>query len=139
MSLYLFFADRQGLSGGSRWAIMGMAVKLAQSVSNLARDSCTNCDTDNYCFRLDFVRKFLISCLETSPNIPSFVSTDRDTGRWKLDASETQQRREVFWELYVHDLWQASKLLHAYISPYVFHAVHHLWAPPGLLNGPGGL
>jgi hypothetical protein len=33
MSFYLFFSDRHGTSGGSRWAIMGMAVKLAQSVS----------------------------------------------------------------------------------------------------------
>jgi hypothetical protein len=35
ISFYLFFADRHGSSGGSRWAIMGMAVKLAQSVSLL--------------------------------------------------------------------------------------------------------
>jgi hypothetical protein len=35
MSFYLFFSDRHGTSGGSRWAIMGMAVKLAQSVSCL--------------------------------------------------------------------------------------------------------
>jgi transcription factor-like protein len=33
MSFYLFLSDRHGASGGSRWAIMGMAVKLAQSVS----------------------------------------------------------------------------------------------------------
>jgi hypothetical protein len=33
MSFYLFFSDRHGTSGGSRWVIMGMAVKLAQSVS----------------------------------------------------------------------------------------------------------
>ncbi|KAH9975864.1 hypothetical protein BGW80DRAFT_1436388 [Lactifluus volemus] len=63
ISFYLFFAERHGSSGGSRWAIMGMAVKLAQSVN-------------------------------------------RDTGRWKLDPSETQKRREVFWETYVYDSWQ---------------------------------
>ena len=33
MSFYLFLSDKHGMSGGSRWAIMGMAVKLAQSVS----------------------------------------------------------------------------------------------------------
>lgn len=55
------------------------------------------------------------------PNIVCNVSTDRDTARWKLDASETQKRREVFWELYVYDSWQASKPLHSRISPYVFH------------------
>ena len=41
MSFYLFFSDRHGTSGGSRWAIMGMAVKLAQSVSRFAgNDGC---------------------------------------------------------------------------------------------------
>ncbi|KAI0305952.1 hypothetical protein B0F90DRAFT_1623878 [Multifurca ochricompacta] len=79
MSFYLFLSDRHGSSGGSRWAIMGMAVKLAQSVN-------------------------------------------RDTGRWKLDAPETQRRREVFWELYVYDSWQASSSLRAEISTYVYRA-----------------
>ncbi|KAI0272650.1 fungal-specific transcription factor domain-containing protein [Gloeopeniophorella convolvens] len=65
MSFYLFLSDRHGSSGGSRWAIMGMASKLAQS-----------------------------------------IGLHRDTGRWKLDAHETQRRREVFWELYVYDSWQ---------------------------------
>ena len=38
------------------------------------------------------------------------ILIDRDTGRWKLDPSETQRRREVFWELYTHDSWQVSRL-----------------------------
>ena len=42
--------------------------------------------------------------------------TDRDTGRWKLDLNETQRRREVFWELYVYDSWQASVHRRASIS-----------------------
>jgi hypothetical protein len=33
MSFYLFFSDRHGKSGGSRWAITGMAARIAQSVS----------------------------------------------------------------------------------------------------------
>jgi hypothetical protein len=42
MSFYLFFSDRHGTSGGSRWAIMGMAVKVAQSVSRFVEnDGCT--------------------------------------------------------------------------------------------------
>jgi hypothetical protein len=41
MSFYLFFSDRHGTSGGSRWAIMGMAVKVAQSVSRfIENDGC---------------------------------------------------------------------------------------------------
>jgi hypothetical protein len=45
-----------------------------------------------------------------------FYPADRDTGRWKLDLNETQRRREVFWELYVYDSWQASMQLGASIS-----------------------
>jgi hypothetical protein len=33
MSFYLYWADRHGAGSGSRWIIMGFAVKLAQSVS----------------------------------------------------------------------------------------------------------
>jgi len=35
MSFYLLLSDRHGTSGGSRWAIMGMAARIAQSVSSL--------------------------------------------------------------------------------------------------------
>ena len=45
-----------------------------------------------------------------------FYPTDRDTGRWKLDLNETLRRREVFWELYVYDSWQASMHLRVSIS-----------------------
>ncbi|KAJ8522709.1 hypothetical protein ONZ45_g713 [Pleurotus djamor] len=38
MTYYLFLSDRQGNSSGARWAIMGIAVKLAQSIG-LHRDS----------------------------------------------------------------------------------------------------
>ncbi|KAL5536994.1 hypothetical protein ACEPAF_817 [Sanghuangporus sanghuang] len=38
MSYYLFLADRHGTGSGSRWIIMGFAVKLAQSIG-LHRDS----------------------------------------------------------------------------------------------------
>lgn len=34
MTFYLFLGDRHGTSSGSRWTIMGIAVKLAQSVSD---------------------------------------------------------------------------------------------------------
>ncbi len=32
MTFYLFLADRHGTASGARWALMGMAVKVAQSV-----------------------------------------------------------------------------------------------------------
>jgi hypothetical protein len=65
MSVYLFLADRHGRASGARWAIMGMAVKVAQS-----------------------------------------IGLHRDSGRWKVDPTETQHRRELFWELYTCDSWQ---------------------------------
>ncbi|KAI0065622.1 hypothetical protein BV25DRAFT_1906166 [Artomyces pyxidatus] len=65
MTYYLFLAERHGSSAGSRWAIMGMAIKLSQS-----------------------------------------IGLHRDTGRWKIEATETQRRRELFWELFVYDSWQ---------------------------------
>lgn len=52
----------------------------------------------------------------TIPNGIRAILIDRDTGRWKLDPSETQRRREVFWELYVQDSWQVSKPLSAQTS-----------------------
>ncbi|KZT27790.1 hypothetical protein NEOLEDRAFT_1059869 [Neolentinus lepideus HHB14362 ss-1] len=67
MSFYLFLSDRHGTGAGSRWAIMGMAVKLAQSHQSLV---------------------------------------DRDIGKWKVDPTETLQRRNTFWELYTYDSWQ---------------------------------
>ncbi|KAG6897388.1 hypothetical protein C0992_002051 [Termitomyces sp. T32_za158] len=38
MSFYMFLADRHGNSSGARWAIMGVAIKLGQSIG-LHRDS----------------------------------------------------------------------------------------------------
>jgi hypothetical protein len=32
MAFYLFLSDRHGTGSGARWAIMGIAVKVAQSV-----------------------------------------------------------------------------------------------------------
>lgn len=32
MTYYLFLSDRHGTSTGTRWAIMGLAVKLSQTV-----------------------------------------------------------------------------------------------------------
>jgi len=34
MTYYLFLADRHGTASGARWAIMGIAVKVGQSVSH---------------------------------------------------------------------------------------------------------
>jgi hypothetical protein len=42
---------------------------------------------------------------------PTSTMIDRDSGRWKVDAAETQRRRELFWELYTYDSWQVCKLV----------------------------
>lgn len=33
MTFFLFLSDRHGSNSGTRWAIIGMAIKIAQSVS----------------------------------------------------------------------------------------------------------
>ncbi|KAF8633249.1 hypothetical protein AX15_001442 [Amanita polypyramis BW_CC] len=65
MTFYLFLADRNSTNNSARWTIMGIAVKIAQS-----------------------------------------IGLHRDSGRWKVDAVETQRRRELFWELFTYDSWQ---------------------------------
>lgn len=115
MSFYLFFSDKHGSSGGSRWAIMGMAVKLAQSVSRFVNRSHWAYSLTFFPPRSDFVSRIAKSRVWGQLLILSFYPADRDTGRWKLDLAETQRRREVFWELYVYDSWQASRLLRAWI------------------------
>ena len=44
---------------------------------------------------------------ETEANFKS----DRDSTRWKMEESETNSRRETFWELYTYDSWQVSHRL----------------------------
>lgn len=65
-------------------------------------------DRTSWVFQIPFKRQLLSEFVQ-SP-------VDRDTGRWKLDPSETQRRRETFWELYVYDSWQARRLLLTWIS-----------------------
>ena len=35
---------------------------------------------------------------------------DRDGGKWKLDAENTQRRRELFYELLTYDSWQVIRV-----------------------------
>lgn len=88
MSFYLFLADRHGRGSGTRWAIMGMAVKVAQSIG----------------LRESISYELIVNCWPTSN------TSDRDSGRWKVDPAETQRRRELFWELYTYDSWQVRLL-----------------------------
>jgi hypothetical protein len=50
MTYYLFLSDRHGASGGARWGMMGIAVKVAQSVcsetNNLYRHKVLMPSTD---------------------------------------------------------------------------------------------
>ncbi|KAG6916556.1 hypothetical protein DXG01_006382 [Tephrocybe rancida] len=62
MCHFMFLSDM----GGPRWVIMGMIVKMAQS-----------------------------------------IGLHRDSGKWKLNAEETQKRRELFYELLTYDSWQS--------------------------------
>ncbi|PCH44398.1 hypothetical protein WOLCODRAFT_76356 [Wolfiporia cocos MD-104 SS10] len=67
MAFYLFLSERHGTGVGTRWAFMGLAVKLS-------------------------------------------VSVHRDAGRWKVEQTEIQRRRELFWEVFSYDLLQSFTL-----------------------------
>ncbi|GBE86514.1 fungal-specific transcription factor domain-containing protein [Sparassis latifolia] len=69
MAFYLFLSERHGTGVGSRWAFMGLTVKLGVS-----------------------------------------MGLHRDAGRWKVEPTEIQRRRELFWELYSYDLLQSFTL-----------------------------
>ncbi|PPQ65877.1 hypothetical protein CVT24_011208 [Panaeolus cyanescens] len=69
--------------GGPRWVIMGMVVKLAQSV------------------RASLSFFYLLTWVMTS------IIDDRDSGKWKLNAEQSQKRRELFYELLTYDSWQS--------------------------------
>jgi hypothetical protein len=34
--------------------------------------------------------------------------SDRDSGRWNVDITETHRRRELFWEMFAYDSLQVS-------------------------------
>ncbi|KAJ7453960.1 hypothetical protein B0H11DRAFT_265925 [Mycena galericulata] len=110
MAYYLFLADRHGTGSGARWAIMGIAVKVAQSVRIPAPSPFSlrlRSRTDPRC-RLDYVSaRPRVPCPHYS--LTNFIASwflDRDSGRWKVDPIETQRRRELFWELFTYDSWQ---------------------------------
>lgn len=40
----------------------------------------------------------------------SELSVDRDAGRWNVEQSEIERRRQAFWELYSYDFLQVCGL-----------------------------
>ena len=69
MSFYLFFSDKHGSSGGSRWAIMGMAVKLAQSVSRFVNRSHWAYSLTFFSAQIGLRESYCkIPCVGTAPN-----------------------------------------------------------------------
>lgn len=107
MAFYLFLSERHGSGVGSRWAFMGLAVKLGVSVS-VSSQQLEN--------RIIICCRFLRWVCVSSPGKARYrelhcltvVHVDRDAGRWKVDNKEIERRRQAFWELYVYDLWQVS-------------------------------
>lgn len=106
MTFYLFLADRHGTGSGARWALMGIAVKVAQSVSFLRALCSEHILTERIPARLDSVSYASDVYFEMSSLTFSYLP-DRDSGRWQgVDPVETQRRRELFWELFTYDSWQ---------------------------------
>ncbi len=65
MAFYMFLSERHGSGVGSRWAFMGLAVKLGISVSNTAGKFCDDvayvpgsCALDGSSYVFPFPRVF---------------------------------------------------------------------------------
>lgn len=64
MAFYMFLSERHGSGVGSRWAFMGLAVKLGISVSNTSGELCDvayvpgSCAPDGSSYVFAFARVF---------------------------------------------------------------------------------
>ncbi|KAF7798003.1 hypothetical protein EIP86_009213 [Pleurotus ostreatoroseus] len=104
MAFYLFLSERHGSGVGSRWALMGLAVKLGISVSG-DRARIRICIGARALTRIRFpdgtARRGALTARLW------FLRADRDAGRWNVESAEINRRRQTFWELYVYDLLQS--------------------------------
>jgi len=102
MTFYLFLLDRHGVASGIRWAIMGLATKVAQSVRVSHPVSLSPADR-NLRNRLVYVCYLIFTIYVLSLT----RQLDRDSSKWRdVDPAETQRRRQTFWELFTYDSWQ---------------------------------
>lgn len=111
MSFYLFLADRHATGSGIRWLIMGLAIRVGQSVS---QSPASTQDIFHMYFLLQIgLRTFnshsLLSIVYGSHLF--WLCLDRDSGRWNVGITETQRRRELFWEMFTYDSLQVSNKL----------------------------
>lgn len=95
--MFLSFID------GPRWALMGLAVKLAQSVSPISFLMWLS--RLKFAMRQVGLRRFLHTFAVTRSQHPI---SDRDSGKWSLGPEETQRRRSLMWELHTYDCWQVG-------------------------------
>lgn len=93
MIWYLLIFSDKSQAVAYAWSIMGLAVKLAQSVSSLAKSVLGLADPFSPVGSACVVLSSRIAV--RSP--PS--SLDRDGNRWKVIPEESQRRRMLFWEL----------------------------------------
>lgn len=90
---------------GPRWALMGLVVKLAHSVSiRPYRTACTLVANDIW-ISVVYVRRHPTLL---TPQRWLITLTDRDSGKWNLGLEETYRRRSLFWEIYTYDSWQVQ-------------------------------
>jgi hypothetical protein len=93
MIWYLLIFSDKSQAVAYAWSIMGLAVKLAQSVSSLAKSILGLADP---------LSPVGSSCVTLSSRIAVRSpppSLDRDGNRWKVIPEESQRRRMLFWEL----------------------------------------
>lgn len=86
---------------GPRWIVMGIATKMALTVSgliNLSEPRMNESVCSSGCVRPNI--------LADSLNILMLQREDRDGNKWNLDPDEAFRRRSLFYELLTYDSWQ---------------------------------
>ena len=97
--MFLSFRD------SPRWALMGLVVKLAQSVSSPLMCQPFTSSSPQRCSS-GYVRVLRGSYIRHVSPCP----IDRDSGNWNLSKEETFKRRSLLWEVYTYDSWQVCRM-----------------------------
>lgn len=109
MCHFMFFAE---MSGG-RWVTFGMITKLAQSVSVAFLPLGL---LVNFAILIPQIglRKLSYFLLTLAKHIFIHFLVDRDIRKWRVDAEQSQQseqRRDLFYEVFTFDSWQVRSTL----------------------------
>lgn len=103
MIRFIYLSERS--NNEERWILLGLCARIAQTVSSFFYPHTPRYQTGSLNYRLGFVSPHLFPF-----HYRSLISlSERDSAGWNLSPDEVQRRRVIFWELFVHDAWSASR------------------------------